>query len=149
MNEKIIATNRKAYHEFFILDKYEAGIELLGSEVKSLREGSGNLKEGYVVIREGNAVLIGVHINPYSHTGFTGHDPLRDRQLLLNKKEIIKLLKKVSEKGLTLIPLRMYFKNGWVKVEIGLAKGKHHYDKKESIKTRDIKRETEREVRRH
>ncbi len=149
MNEKIIATNRKAYHEFFILDKYEAGIELLGSEVKSLREGSGNLKEGYIVIREGNAVLIGVHISPYSHTGFTGHDPLRDRQLLLNKKEIIKLLKKVSEKGLTLIPLRMYFKNGWVKVEIGLAKGKHHYDKKDSIKKRDIKRETEREVRKH
>ncbi|MCJ7801712.1 MAG: SsrA-binding protein SmpB [Candidatus Marinimicrobia bacterium] len=149
MNEKIIATNRKAYHEFFILDKFEAGIELLGSEVKSLREGSGNLKEGYVVIREGNAVLIGVHISPYSHTGFTGHDPLRDRQLLLNKKEIIKLVKKVSEKGLTLIPLRMYFKNGWVKVEIGLAKGKHHYDKKDSIKKRDIKRETEREVRKH
>jgi SsrA-binding protein len=149
MNEKIIATNRKAYHEFFILDKFEAGIELLGSEVKSLREGSGNLKEGYVVIRDGNAVLIGVHISPYSHTGFQGHDPLRDRQLLLNKKEIIKLVKKVSEKGLTLIPLRMYFKNGWVKVEIGLAKGKHHYDKKDSIKKRDIKRETEREVRKH
>ena len=147
MNEKIIATNRKAYHEFFILDKFEAGIELLGSEVKSLREGSGNLKEGYVIIRDGNAVLIGVHISPYSHTGFQGHDPLRDRQLLLNKREIIKLLKKVSEKGLTLIPLRMYFKNGWVKVEIGLAKGKHHYDKKDSIKKRDIKRETEREVR--
>ena len=149
MNEKIIATNRKAYHEFFILDKFEAGIELLGSEVKSLREGSGNLKEGYVVIRDGNAVLIGVHISPYSHTGFQGHDPLRDRQLLLNKREIIKLLKKVSEKGLTLIPLRMYFKNGWVKVEIGLAKGKHHYDKRDSIKKRDIKRETEREVRKH
>jgi SsrA-binding protein len=149
MNEKIIATNRKAYHEFFILDKFEAGIELLGSEVKSLREGSGNLKEGYVVIRDGNAVLIGVHISPYSHTGFQGHDPLRDRQLLLNKREISKLVKKVSEKGLTLIPLRMYFKNGWVKVEIGLAKGKHHYDKKDSIKKRDIKRETEREVRKH
>ena len=149
MNEKIIATNRKAYHEYFILDKYEAGIELLGSEVKSLREGSGNLKEGYVVIRDGNAVLIGVHISPYSHTGFQGHDPLRDRQLLLNKREISKLVKKVSEKGLTLIPLRMYFKNGWVKVEIGLAKGKHHYDKKDSIKKRDIKRETEREVRKH
>ena len=149
MNEKIIATNRKAYHEFFILDKFEAGIELLGSEVKSLREGSGNLKEGYVVIRDGNAVLIGVHISPYSHTGFIGHDPLRDRQLLLNKREISKLVKKVSEKGLTLIPLRMYFKNGWVKVEFGLAKGKHHYDKKDSIKKRDIKRETEREVRKH
>jgi len=149
MKEKIIATNRKAYHEFFILEKYEAGIELLGSEVKSLREGSGNLKEGYVVIREGNAILIGVHISPYSHTGFQGHDPVRDRQLLLNKKEIIKLLKKVSEKGLTLIPLQMYFKNGLVKVEIGLAKGKHHYDKKDSIKKRDINRETEREVRKH
>ncbi|MFC1785974.1 SsrA-binding protein SmpB [Candidatus Neomarinimicrobiota bacterium] len=149
MNEKIIATNRKAYHEFFILDKFEAGIELLGSEVKSLREGSGNLKEGYVVIRDGNAVLIGVHISPYSHTGFQGHDPLRDKQLLLKKREIIKLIKKVSEKGLTLIPLRMYFKNGWVKIEIGLAKGKHHYDKKDSIKKRDIKRETEREVRKH
>jgi len=149
MNEKIIATNRKAYHEFFILDKFEAGIELLGSEVKSLREGSGNLKEGYVVIRDGNAVLIGVHISPYSHTGFQGHDPLRDRQLLLNKREISKLVKKVSEKGLTVIPLRMYFKSGLVKVEIGLAKGKHHYDKKDSIKKRDIKRETEREVRKH
>ncbi len=147
MNEKIIATNRKAYHEFFILEKYEAGIELLGSEVKSLREGSGNLKEGYVVIRDGNAILVGVRISPYSHTGFVGHDPLRDRQLLLQKKQILKLARKVAEKGLTLIPLRMYFKDGWAKVEIGLAKGKRHYDKKDSIKKRDIKRETEREVR--
>lgn len=147
MNEKIIATNRKAFHEYFILEKYEAGIDLSGSEVKSLREGSANLKEGYVLIRDGNAVLIGVRISPYSHTGFKGHDPLRDRQLLLNKREIIKLNKKVAEKGLTLIPLRMYFKNGWAKVEIGLAKGKRFYDKKESIKKRDIKRDTEREIR--
>jgi len=147
MNEKIIATNRKAFHEYFILEKYEAGIDLLGSEVKSLREGAANLKEGYVLIREGNAMLIGVRISPYSHTGFKGHEPSRDRQLLLNKREIIKLSKKVSEKGLTLIPLRMYFKNGWAKVEIGLAKGKKHYDKKESIKNRDIKRDTEREIR--
>ncbi|MEE8340904.1 MAG: SsrA-binding protein SmpB [Candidatus Neomarinimicrobiota bacterium] len=147
MNERIIATNRKAYHEFFILDKFEAGIGLLGSEVKSLREGSGNLKEGYVVIREGNAILVGVRISPYSHTGFTGHDPLRDRQLLLQKKQILKLSRKVAEKGLTLIPLRMYFKGGWAKVEIGLAKGKRHYDKKESIKKRDINRETAREMR--
>jgi SsrA-binding protein len=149
MNERIIATNRKAFHEYFILDKFEAGIELLGSEVKSLREGSGNLKEGYVVIRDGNAILVGVRISPYSHTGFTGHDPLRDRQLLLQKKQIMKLARKVAEKGLTLIPLRMYFKGGWAKVEIGLAKGKRHYDKKESIKKRDIKRETDREVRKH
>ena len=147
MNEKIIATNRKAFHEFFILEKFEAGIELLGSEVKSLREGSGNLKEGYVVIRDGNAVLVGVRISPYSHTWFTGHDPLRDRQLLLQKKQILKLARKVAEKGLTLIPLRMYFKDGWAKVEIGLAKGKRHYDKKDSIKKRDIQRETDREVR--
>lgn len=147
MNEKIIATNRKAFHEFFILEKYEAGIDLLGSEVKSLREGSANLKEGYVLIRDGNALLIGVRISPYSHTGYKGHDPSRDRQLLLNKREIIKLSKKVAEKGLTLIPLKMYFKNGWAKVEIGLAKGKKHYDKKESIKKRDIKRDTDREIR--
>ena len=146
MNEKIIATNRKAFHEYFILEKYEAGIDLFGSEVKSLREGTANLKEGYVLIREGNAILIGVRISPYSHTGFKGHEPSRDRQLLLNKREIIKLSKKVAEKGLTLIPLRMYFKNGWAKVEIGLAKGKRHYDKKESIKRRDIKRDTEREI---
>ncbi len=148
MNETIIATNRKAYHEFFILEKFEAGIDLFGSEVKSLREGSGNLKEGYVTIRDGNAILVGVHISPYSHTGFQGHEPTRDRQLLLSKREIIKLSKKVAEKGLTLIPLRMYFKGGWAKVEIGLAKGKRHYDKKDSIKDRDIKRDTEREVRR-
>ena len=147
MNEKIIATNRKAYHEYFILEKYEAGIELFGSEVKSLREGSANLKEGYVLIRDGNAILLGVRISPYSHTGFKGHEPARERQLLLNKREIIKLSKKVAEKGLTLIPLRMYFKNGWAKVEIGLAKGKKHFDKKESIKKRDIKRDTEREIR--
>ena len=147
MNEKIISTNRKAFHEYFILEKYEAGIDLLGSEVKSLREGSANLKEGYVIIRNGNAILIGVHISPYSHTGFKGHDPVRDRQLLLNKREIFKLSKKVAEKGLTLIPLRMYFKNGWAKVEFGLAKGKKHYDKKESIKKRDIKRDTDREMR--
>lgn len=147
MNEKIIATNRKAFHEYFILEKYEAGIDLSGSEVKSLREGAANIKEGYVLIREGNAMLIGVRISPYSHTGFKGHEPSRDRQLLLNKREIIKLSKKVAEKGLTLIPLRMYFKNGWAKIEIGLAKGKRHYDKKESIKNRDIKRDTEREIR--
>jgi SsrA-binding protein len=148
MNEKIIATNRKAYHEYFILEKYEAGVELFGSEVKSLREGSANLKEGYVLIREGNAILLGVRISPYSHTGFKGHDPLRERQLLLNKREIVKLSKKVAEKGLTLIPLRMYFKHGWAKVEIGLVKGKKQFDKKDTIKKRDIDRDVEREMKR-
>jgi len=146
MNNKIIATNRKAFHEYFILDKYEAGIVLLGSEVKSLREGSANLKGGYVLIRDGNALMLGVRISPYSHTGFTGHDPLRERQLLLQKRQILKLGQKVAEKGLTLIPLRIYFKNGIAKVEIGLAKGKRHYDKKEALKKRDIKRDTEREM---
>jgi len=147
MNEKIIATNRKAYHEYFILEKYEAGIELFGSEVKSLREGGANIKEGYVLIREGIPLLIGVRISPYSHTGFQGHEPSRDRRLLLNRREINKLIKKTAEKGLTLIPLKMYFKDGWAKIEIGLAKGKKHYDKKESIKKRDMKRDTEREIR--
>ena len=147
MNEKIIATNRKAYHEYFILEKYEAGIELFGSEVKSLREGSANIKEGYVLLREGVAILIGVRISPYSHTGFQGHEPSRERRLLLNRREINKLTKKTSEKGLTIIPLKMYFKGGWAKVEIGLAKGKKHFDKKDSIKKRDINRDTEREMR--
>jgi len=147
MNEKIIATNRKAFHEYFILEKYEAGIELLGSEVKSLREGGANIKEGYVLIRDGIAILIGVRISPYSHTGFQGHEPSREKRLLLNRREISKLIKKTSEKGLTLVPLRMYFKNGWAKIEIGLAKGKKHYDKKDTIKNRDMKRDTEREMR--
>lgn len=147
MNEKIIATNRKAYHEYFILEKYEAGIELFGSEVKSLREGSANIKEGYVLLREGVAILIGVRISPYSHTGFQGHEPSRERRLLLNRREIKKLTKKTAEKGLTIIPLRMYFKGGWAKIEIGLAKGKKHFDKKDSIKKRDINRDTEREMR--
>jgi len=147
MNEKIIATNRKAYHEYFILEKYEAGIELFGSEVKSLREGSANIKEGYVLVREGVAILIGVRISPYSHTGFQGHEPSRERRLLLNRREITKLTKKTAEKGLTIMPLRMYFKGGWAKIEIGLAKGKKHFDKKDSIKKRDINRDTEREMR--
>jgi SsrA-binding protein len=146
MGEKVVATNRKAYHEYHIIDKYEAGVELLGSEVKSLREGKANLKESYVTFRNSDAFVIGMHVSPYSHTGFTGHDPLRDRRILMHGRQLIKLKSQLAEKGLTLIPLRLYFKNSWAKIEIGLAKGKKHYDKKESIKQRDIKRDTEREM---
>ncbi len=146
MDIQPVATNRKAFHEFHILEKIEAGIELSGSEVKSLREGRGNLKEAYAVIRDGQATIIGMHISPYSHTGFAGHEPTRERRLLLHKREILKLGQKLAEKGLTLIPLRIYFKGSWAKVELGLAKGKKIHDKKEAMKERDIKRETSREM---
>lgn len=141
-----IATNRKAYHDFHILDTFEAGIQLVGSEVKSLREGRANLKEGYVTIRRDEAWLVGVHISPYSHTGFEGHEPVHDRRLLLNKREIRKLKQQVVLKGLTIIPLKMYFKNGWAKLEIAVAKGKKAHDKREAKKERDIKREMQREM---
>ncbi|MFQ6605132.1 MAG: SsrA-binding protein SmpB [Fidelibacterota bacterium] len=146
MDIQPVATNRKAFHEFHILEKIEAGIALSGSEVKSLREGRGNLKEAYAVIRDGQATIVGMHISPYSHTGFSGHDPRRERRLLLHKREILKLGQKLAEKGLTLIPLRIYFKGSWAKVELGLAKGKKIHDKKEAMKERDIKRETSREM---
>ena len=147
MEQHIVVTNRKAYHNFHILDKYEAGIELLGSEVKSLREGNGNLGEAYVIIRKGQAWLSGVHIKPYSHTGFDGHDPVRNRKLLLHNREISKLKAKLDQKGLTAIPLRIYFNNkGLAKLELALAKGKKTYDKKIALKERDIKRESQREL---
>ena len=142
MNQQIAASNRKAFHEYHILDKYEAGIELLGSEVKSLREAQANLKESYVMIRKNQAWISGMHINPYSNTGHEGHEPLRNRRLLLNKKEIIKIKQNIDQKGLTAVPLKLYFNtNGWAKLEIGLAKGKKIFDKKSSIKERDMQRE--------
>lgn len=147
MKENIISQNRKAFHEFHILDKFEAGIELTGSEVKSLREGKGNLKDAYVVIRKNEAMLTHAHISPYSHTGYQGHDPQRDRKLLLNRREIRKLNQQTAEKGLTIVPLKLYFKGSWIKVEIALAKGKKTYDKKEALKQKDIHRETAREMR--
>ena len=149
MDQKVIANNKKAYYEYFILDKFEAGIELTGSEVKSLREGKASLKEGYVVIRDKEAIMMGVHISPYSHTGYQGHDPKRDRRLLLTKRELVKLHQKTTEKGMTIIPLKLYFTKNWAKVEIGLAKGKKHYDKKATLKEKDIKRETAREMRKY
>lgn len=149
MNDiKIIATNRKAYHNYHILDKFEAGLQLTGSEVKSLREGKANIKESYVTVREGQVWLMTMHISPYSHTGFQGHDPNRARRLLLHRSEIQKLGESLDQKGLTAIPLKIYFNaKGMAKIEIGLAKGKKTYDKKFALKERDIKRETDREMR--
>ena len=148
MNKQITASNRKAYHEYSILDKYEAGIELFGTEVKSLREAQANLKESYVIIRKNQAWVSGMHINPYSNTGHEGHDPIRNRRLLLNKREIFKIKQSIEQKGLTAVPLKLYFNNnGWAKLEIGLAKGKKIYDKKSSIKEKDIKRDMQRELR--
>ena len=147
MEQHIVVTNRKAFHNYHILDKYEAGMKLLGSEVKSLREGNANLREAYVIIRKGQAWLSGVHIKPYSHTGFDGHDPVRNRKLLLHNREISKLKAKLDQKGLTAIPLRIYFNNkGLAKLELALAKGKKTYDKKITLKERDIKRESQREL---
>ena len=144
MEIKTVATNRKAYHEYHILETFEAGIELLGSEVKSLREGKTSLKEGYVLVKDGQAWMVGAHINAYSHTGHTGHKPTRDRRLLLHKREILKINKKLTEKGLTAVPLKLYFKRGWLKVEIALAKGKKLYDKRETKKKRDVERDIQR-----
>ena len=147
MGKSTVSTNRKAYHEFQIIEILEAGLELLGSEVKSLREGKASLKESYIKIRKGQAWMVGVHISAYSHTGFSGHEPLRDRRLLLHKNEIYKINQKLSEKGLTAIPLKLYFnKQGWLKVEIGLAKGKKLYDKRDTKKRRDIERDIQREM---
>ena len=147
MGKSIVSTNRKAYHEFQIIEVLEAGLELLGSEVKSLREGKASLKESYIKIRKGQAWMVGVHISAYSHTGFSGHEPLRDRRLLLHKNEIYKINQKLSEKGLTALPLKLYFnKRGWLKVEVGLAKGKKLYDKRDTKKRRDIERDIQRQM---
>ena len=150
MEKSIVSTNRKAYHEFQIIETFEAGIELLGSEVKSLREGNASLRESYVLIKKGQAWLVGMHISAYSHTGFSGHELARKRRLLLHKNEILKINQKLAEKGFTAVPLKVYFnKRGWLKVEIGLAKGKKLYDKRETKKRRDIEKEINREMKRN
>ena len=150
MEKSIVSTNRKAYHEFQIIEAFEAGIELLGSEVKSLREGNASLRESYVQIKKSQAWLVGMHISAYRHTGFSGHEPGRKRRLLLHKNEILKINQKLAEKGLTAVPLKAYFnKRGWLKVEIGLAKGKKLYDKRETKKRRDIEKEINREMKRN
>jgi len=144
--EKNITVNRKARHEFEILQVYEAGIVLQGTEVKSLREGKINLVDSYAALKNGEVWLIGAHISEYTHGNISNHVPTRDRKLLLNKSEIRKLIGKTKEKGLTLVPLRVYFKNGKVKVELALAKGKKVHDKREAIAKRDFQRDQERKI---
>jgi len=139
--EKLIASNRKAFHDYFILQKVEAGIALTGTEVKSLREGRANLKDSYIGFDRGEAFLIGAHISPYSHGNIQNHDPERKRKLLLHRGEIDKLQVQVVEKGLTIVPLRLYFKGGKVKAEIAVVRGKKLYDKRETEKRRELDRE--------
>jgi SsrA-binding protein len=141
--EKLIASNRKAFHDYFVLQKMEAGIALTGTEVKSLREARVNLKDSYVDIRGGEAYLVGAHISPYSHGNRENHDPERKRKLLLHRREIDKLEGQVVEKGLTIVPLRLYFKGGRIKAEIAVVRGKKLFDKRESEKRRELDREAE------
>ena len=143
---KNITVNRKARHEYSILQTFEAGIVLQGTEVKSLRQGKANLVDSYASLKNGEVWLIGAHISEYTQGNINNHLPVRDRKLLLKKSEIRRLIGKVKEKGLTLIPLRLYFKDGKVKVELALAKGKKVYDKRESIAKRDLQREQERRI---
>ena len=146
-SEKVVATNRKAFHDYFIEERYEAGIMLQGTEVKSLREGRVNLQDSYASVRGTEVYLHQCHISPYSHGNIMNHDPTRVRKLLLHKAEIHKLLGKTQQKGLTLVPLRIYFsKGGYAKVELGLAKGKKLYDRRETIKTREAGREVQRAI---
>lgn len=143
--EKVVATNRKAFHDYAIEEKLEAGIVLKGTEVKSLREGQVNLRDSYASVDRGEVVLHHCHISPYSHGNIMNHDPLRPRRLLLHRKEINKLLGKTQQKGLTLVPLRIYFSpRGQAKVEIALARGKKQYDRREAIKHREAGREVQR-----
>lgn len=143
--EKVVATNRKAFHDYHIEDRLEAGIMLRGTEVKSLRAGLVNLRDSYASVNHGEVFLHNCHINPYSHGNILNHEPLRTRKLLLHQKEIAQLLGKTQQKGLTLIPLRIYFTpRGHAKVELALAKGKKQYDRRETIKEREAGREVER-----
>ena len=136
--------NKKAYYDYEIFDKYEAGIELKGTEIKSIRNGSANLKDSYIILRNGEIFLLNMFISHYKEGSIFNHDETRTRKLLLHKKEILKIKDKLNIKGYTAVPLKLYFKDGKAKLEIAIAKGKHTYDKKEAIKQKDIKRETDR-----
>ena len=144
MGEKLLCQNKKAYHDYFIEETHEAGIVLVGTEVKSLRLGKGNLKDSYVQVEEGEAFLHNTHISPYPYGHQFNHEPERVRKLLLHKRELRRLMGKTQERGYTLIPLRMYFKNEHAKVEIALARGKKKVDKRETIRRREEQREMER-----
>lgn len=141
---KVVCQNRKAFYDYSIEDTLEAGIALLGTEVKSLRDGKANLKDSYVLIKDSEAFLFNCHISPYSHGNIMNHEPLRTRKLLLHKKEIERLKGKLVQKGYTLLPLKIYFKGPVAKVEIGLGKGKKQYEKRETIKEREAKKDIER-----
>jgi len=140
--QQSIAENRKASHDYHLLESFEAGVVLLGTEVKSIREGSVNLRDSFARVEDGEVFLYNVNISPYSHRGYADHEPLRRRKLLLHRDEIRKLIGKTVERGMTLVPVRMYFKDGRVKVAISLARGKKDYDKRETIKRREVDRET-------
>jgi len=145
---KVVATNRKAYHEYTIEETYEAGISLLGTEVKSMREGRVNLKDSYVIIKDNEAFLLNCHISPYSHGNIQNHDPLRTRKLLLHRREINRLYGALTQKGMTIVPLRVYFKDRMAKVEIALVRGKRKYEKREAIKEKEAQREMQGYMRR-
>jgi SsrA-binding protein len=140
--QRLVAENRKALHDYTVLDTYEAGVALLGTEVKSIRAGSVNLRDSFARIDRGEVWLFNMHIGPYSHAGYAAHDDRRQRKLLLHGHEIRKLTGRVAERGLTLVPLQMYFKNGRVKVALALVKGKQAHDKRETIRRREVERET-------
>jgi SsrA-binding protein len=140
--EKLVAENRKAYHDYHLLETFEAGMVLLGTEVKAIREGRVNLRDSYGRVENGEVFVHNIHISPYSHRGYADHEPVRARKLLLHRQEIRKLIGKVVERGMTLVPVRMYFRNGRIKLAISLAKGKKEHDKRETIKRREVDRET-------
>lgn len=142
-NVKLIANNKKAYHDYFIEDKYEAGISLAGTEVKSLRQGKCSIKESFIRIEKGEVFIYGMHVSPYEKGNIFNKDPLRVKKLLLHKYEINKIAGKIAEKGYTLVPLQVYFRGSLVKVELGLARGKKLYDKRETMKAKDAKRDIE------
>jgi SsrA-binding protein len=147
--EKLIASNKKALHDYFVVQKIEAGIALTGTEVKSLRDGRAVLKDAYVIFKDGEAFLFGAHISPYTHGNLQNHDPERTRKLLLHRREIEKLRTQTVEKGLSVVPLRLYFKGGKVKTEIAVVRGKKQYDKRETEKRREAERETQQAVKEH
>ncbi|MDD7078030.1 MAG: SsrA-binding protein SmpB [Lachnospiraceae bacterium] len=145
VSTKLVANNKKAYHDYFIEDKYESGISLHGTEVKSLRMGKCSIKESFIRIENGEVFIYGMHISPYEKGNIFNKDPLRVRKLLLHKNEINKMMGKIAEKGYTLVPLQVYFKGSLAKIEIGLAKGKKLYDKRQDIAKKDQRREAEKE----
>ena len=146
-NDRVVATNRRARHEYEILETLEAGLVLRGTEVKSLRTGQVNFKDSYVTVRNGEPWLVGCHVSPYSHGTDANHDPERDRKLLLHGREITRLVGKISERGLTVVPLKLYFKQGRVKLEVGLARGKKLHDKRAALRERETRREMEKAAR--